>query len=375
MPGETVSSTTAVLRSFAETPRDVEALLRLSALVWLTPRRRLELALRYGTAASMVAAILDGEAGTDGDRRALAAADAATILARAEGAGARAIAIGCDGYPAQLATLPDAPLALFVVGASPPPVERCVAIVGARGCSDAGSEIARALARGLVDAGISVVSGAARGIDAASHVGALDAGGHTIAVLGAGIDRRHPNRALLERIAARGTIVSEFPPGTPPHPRHFPSRNRIVAGLCRATVVVEGGERSGALITAEHAMEFGRDVFAVPGPVTSPLSAAPLRLIRDGAGAIGGVDDLLEDLGLDVAPVAPPALDLSADERRALRELRGATLAERVASALGVTVVEALSVLMRLELRGLVRSVGGRFEATLLGAAARDATR
>jgi DNA processing protein len=365
-----VTTAEASLERFASLPEDREALAALSTLVWMLPRHRLELARRSGRATAMRAAILAGRAGTDGDRRALRDADAGMILAAAGAVGARFVPLGDAGYPSQLAEIEDAPLWLFAVGPSPPDLTRCVAIVGARSCSDAGRDVAGELGRGLAAAGFTVVSGAARGIDAAAHVGALDAGGRTLAVLGAGIDHRSPNRELLERIAARGAIVSEFPPGTPPHPRHFPARNRIVAGLSRATVVVEGGSGSGALITAEHASDLGRDVFAVPGAITNPLSAGPLALIRDGAGAIGGLEDLLHDLGVETAATSGEPLDLRDDERRVLAELRGATLPERIATALAMTAGETLGILMRLELRGLVRSVGGRYERTLRAAAA-----
>jgi DNA processing protein len=356
------------LERFAATDDDREGLVALSSLVWMLPRRRLELARRYGRATAMRRAIVHGGVGTAGDRDAVRSADPAAVLAAAERCGARFVPLGDADFPIQLVDVADAPLWLYEIGPSPPDVTRCVAVVGARSCSDAGREVARSIGRGLAEAGFTVVSGAARGIDAAAHLGALDAGGRTVAVLGAGIEHRSPNRELLERIAAEGAIVSEFPPGTPPHPRHFPARNRIVAGLARATVVVEGRSGSGALITAEHALELGRDVFAVPGAVTNPLSAGPLRLIRDGAGAIGGVDDLLGDLGVErsAAPLEP--LALSDDESRVLAELRGATLPERIATALAMTAGETLTILMRLELRGLVRSVAGRYERTLRAA-------
>jgi DNA processing protein len=231
----------------------------------------------------------------------------------------------------------------------------------------AGHDLGRAL--GL--AGVTVVSGAARGIDSAAHDGALSSGGSTLAVLGCGADVAYDpgGRDLLRRIRAHGTIVTEFAPGTPPEPRNFPARNRIVAGLCRATVAVEGAAGSGSLITAEHAMEFGRDVFALPGSVTNPLAHVPLQLIRDGAAMIRGSEDLLHDLDLELVPEAARE-DLSGAERRALDGLEGPTLPERVAAALGVGVPEAVALLMELELRGFVRGVGGRFEATLKGARA-----
>jgi DNA processing protein len=228
-----------------------------------------------------------------------------------------------------------------------------------------------AAARGLSLAGIQVVSGAARGIDAAAHEGALGSGAPTVAVLGCGIDVLYPagSRDLLRRIVREGSIVSEYPPGVPAKPFRFPARNRIVAGLSRATVVIEGAAGSGSLITGEHALEFGREVYAVPGAVNNPLAEVPLALIRDGAGAIRGLDDLLSDLCLDAAKGPPP--DLSLAERAALDALVGPTLPERVANELRVGLADAITVLMSLELRGLVRSVGGRFESTIAASGAR----
>jgi DNA processing protein len=246
-------------------------------------------------------------------------------------------------------------------------------VVGARRCSALGREVAFELGRGLGLAGATVVSGAALGIDAAAHLGALEAGGRTLAVMGCGIDVAYPprSRELIARIRRTGTVVSEHAPGTPPFQRNFPARNRIVAGLCRATVVVEGASGSGSMITADHAMEFGRDVYAIPGPVTSSLAEVPLQLIRDGARTIRGSSDLLEDLGLEQrADEVADRAALSEPERRVLGGLAGAVLPDALAVAAGMTLPEVVGVLMRLELRGLVRNVGGRYESTLRGSAA-----
>ena len=198
--------------------------------------------------------------------------------------------------------------------------------------------------------------------------GALGVNGSTLAVLGSGLDVAYPHRSrsLVARIARMGALVSEYAPGVPPSPYHFPARNRIVAGLCRATVVVEGAERSGSLITAEHAMEFGRDVFAVPGPINGPLSHTPLQLIREGATMVRGAEDLLHDLGLElVRPHVERQLDLEETERRLLAEMLEPMLPDRLAAELGLPLPVAVGTLMRLELRGFVRNVGGRFESTL----------
>ncbi len=353
--------------AFAERPEDARACLALTSLVWMTPRRRVELAAELGTASEMLRTIGAGRAGSRGDAERLRDLDLDDLQARVRATRASFVPYRAPGYPPQLAHIDDPPIGVFVSGPPVPDVSRCVAVVGSRGCSDLGRELATELGRGLALAGVAVVSGAARGIDSAAHVGALEAGGRTAGVLGCGIDLTYPpaSRAVLERIRASGTLLSEFPPGTPPHPRHFPSRNRLVAGLCRATVVVEGGVGSGSLITAEHAMEFGRDVFAVPGAVTNPLAAAPLQLIRDGAGPIRGADDLLADLGIEaVAAASEEGPEMTEDEERVFAELRGPTLPDRVATALGVTVVDVMPLLTRLELRGLVRAAGGRYEPT-----------
>ena len=230
----------------------------------------------------------------------------------------RYLARGTGGYPEQLLDLHDPPEGLFLRGRPLPAADRIVAVVGARRCSPLGREVARDLGRGLGRAGWSVVSGAARGIDAASHEGALDEGSHTVAVLGSGIDVAYPpaSAGLIERIAATGTVVSEYPPGVPARPFRFPARNRIVAGLARAVVVVEGEEGSGSLISAEHALDLGRDVMAVPGAVTNPLAAVPNQLIRDGAALVRGAVDVLAELGVATGERAADAVDLTEGERR-----------------------------------------------------------
>lgn len=354
---------------FATDRTDRRALLVLSALHGITPRQLLALAIGHGTASRVLAEIQGGRAGGDGDRAFANELDADAIASAAAACGARVVPWGSPEYPSRLRHIHDPPALLYVIGDPPDDAGTVVAVVGARRCSDLGREMARELGRALGMAGATVISGAARGIDAAAHAGALDAGGRTIAVMGCGIDVIYPSgsRELIRRIRGAGTVIAEHAPGTPPLQRNFPARNRIVAGLSHATVVVEGADGSGSMITAEHAMEFGRDVFAVPGPVTSDLSAVPLRLIRDGATMIRGARDLLEDLGLGLrADEVVDRLHVAADERRVLDLLHGPTLPDRVAADLALGVPEVVALLMRLELRGLVRNVGGRFEPTLL---------
>jgi DNA processing protein len=291
-----------------------------------------------------------------------------STLAACEG---RFVSPADGGYPAPLLDLPDPPAWLFVRGRSLDRPNPAVAIVGARTCSTYGRDVAESIGLGLAGQGVTVVSGAARGVDAAAHRGALLAGSHTIAVLGSGIDVAYPseNRGLIEEIARVGTVVSEYPPGVRAHSRRFPARNRVIAGLSRAVVVVEGGTGSGSLITAEFAMDLGREVFAVPGPVTSPLSAVPHELLREGASLVRGPDDILEELGLaratsnDVGPNSPDGL--SADERRVLEGLAGEPVtADAVADHAGLPINAVLSILMSLEVRGLIRGLAGRYQRT-----------
>lgn len=358
--------------SFAESSADRRAALVLSALRGITPRRLLALAVEHGRASAVLGEIRAGRAGSANDRVHANDLDPDAILTATAAAGARVVSWGSAEYPGQLRHIHDPPAVLYVRGEPPPDPTSAIAIVGARGCSDLGRELSCELGRTLGLAGMTVVSGAARGIDAAAHQGALDASGRTLAVMGCGIDVAYPpgSRALIGRIRDAGTILSEHAPGTPPLQRNFPARNRIVAGLCRAVVVVEGAKGSGSMITAEHAMEFGRDVYAIPGSVTSALSAVPLQLIRDGATMIRHAEDLLEDLGLEFgADRVADRLELSEDERRVLVRLAGPTLPDRIAAETKVSVPEIVALLMRLELRGLVRNVGGRYESTLRAAA------
>jgi DNA processing protein len=218
-------------------------------------------------------------------------------------------------------------------------------------------------------AGVSVVSGGARGIDTAAHRGSLDAGGGTLAVLGSGIDVRYPagNRSLFEAVARAGALVSEYSPGVPPEPFRFPARNRIVAALSAAVVVVEGAGGSGSMITADHGLDIGRDVFAVPGAVNSALAEVPLALIREGAGLIRGPEDLLADLGLEMKETGPePAADGTAGpEATVWHALSSPQPPDRLAAGSGLSLPEVMAVLTGLELRGVVRCVGGRYERRL----------
>ncbi len=283
------------------------------------------------------------------------------ILEKAEALGARVLGPGDEGYPEGLLHLPDPPVPLFAKG-EVPPWEGAVAIVGTRRASPWAKGFARELARALAGAGVAVVSGLARGIDGAAHRGALEAGGKTLAVLGSALDRVYPpeHRELAERAA----LVSEFPFGTGPRPEHFPRRNRLVAALARAVVVVEAPERSGALITARHALELGREVLAVPGRPTDEKSRGANLLIKDGAAPVLSAGELLELLGLSAPPAnrpEPPA-HLRA-LYSALAEL-GEALPDDLASRLGADPAAVLAGLTELELLGLAEVLpGGRYRA------------
>ena len=242
---------------------------------------------------------------TEGIRREEAAAladkrldTAEKILADCTRLGIRILTIQDAEYPGRLKNIYDPPVLLYVKGRVPAfDEEAAVAVVGTRDASPYGVACARKLGHGLAAGGAMVVSGLAKGVDAEASRAALRAGGFVVGVLGNGVDVVYPysSRSLYEDIAAAGALISEYPPGTEPMGRHFPVRNRIISGLCVATLVVEAPEKSGALITAETALEQGRDVFAVPGPIDAPGSIGCNRLIRDGAGLVAEASDILRE--------------------------------------------------------------------------------
>jgi DNA processing protein len=276
-----------------------------------------------------------------------------------------------DRYPAGLGDLGDPPAALFVAGT----VERLlelldrdsVAVVGARRASAYGLEVAAGLGRGLAAAGVTVVSGMALGVDSAAHLGALEVSGPTVAVLACAPERAYPSsrRRLHERLRESGAVISELPPGSQARRWSFPARNRIIAALSRATVVVEAGERSGSLITASLAADTGREVAAVPGRVTSPLAAGANALLKDGATLVRDAQDALDLLygsGVITARAAGEAAPLEPRLEQALEAVRsGGDTAGALAST-GLGIEAALAALTELELRGrLRRAPGGRY--------------
>jgi DNA processing protein len=271
-------------------------------------------------------------------------------------------------FPRLLAAIHDPPATLYVRGSAGPHLlhQPAVAVVGARACSSYGRSVARSLARDLARAGLVVVSGMARGIDGDAHRGALEGGGPTVAVLGCGIDRDYPaaHAELARRIVEAGLVVSEYEPGIEPAPWRFPARNRIIAGLCRATLVVEARERSGALITADFALEEGREVLAVPGEITSSLSAGTNALLRLGATPVTCVEDVLEAYGLERA--APMAVSLGPTAETILARLGdGALTGDEVVRASGIDASTGAAALVELELAGRVTLEDGVYRVAV----------
>ena len=292
--------------------------------------------------------------------------DETAYLGRLREAGVRWLGRADSEFPHLLGAIHDPPAGLFVRGAAEMQLlhRASVAIVGARSCSPYGAQVARTLGRELAAAGLVVVSGLARGVDGEAHRGALEAGGLTVGVLGCGIDRDYPaaHAELAARIRATSLTVSEYAPGVEPAPWRFPARNRIIAGLSAATVVVEARERSGALITADLALEEGREVFAVPGEITSALSRGTIDLLRLGATPLGGSEDVLEVFGLSPARAKSAELRPTADT--VLARLRdGPTSPDELARATGLDAGALASALTELELAGCAIASGGVYRA------------
>jgi DNA processing protein len=277
--------------------------------------------------------------------------------------GVRWVARSDAAFPPLLGAIHDPPPGLFLRGAADAELlsRPAVAIVGARSCTDYGAHVARSLGRELAAAGIVVVSGLARGIDGWAHRGAIEGGGPTVAVLGCGIDRDYPraHAALAAQIATNGLIASEYPPGVAPAPWRFPARNRIVAGMTMATVVVEARDRSGALITADLALEEGREVLAVPGEITSALSRGANALLRLGAVVVTSCDDVLEAIGVEARERGDDVV-LSSSAASVLAALdQGATTADEVSRATTLDPAAVAVALTELELAGLVEARSG----------------
>jgi len=276
---------------------------------------------------------------------------------------------GEAAYPPLLATIPDAPERLFVRGDMRAlAAEPAIAVVGTRKFTPYGQTVAGRFVRVWAEAGIMVASGLALGIDAIAHKTTLDAGGLTVAVLGGGVDPAtiapRTNARLAERIIAEGgAVISEYPPGTPPHPGRFPERNRIVAGLTRAVIVIEGSMKSGTLITAKAALEYQRDVFAVPGPVTHESSAGANWLITQGAYPLTRPEDVLERFGLTKTRERRP--ETGGISGLILKELTHApATSDRLVASTGLDTSAVLAALSELEIQGLAARCGDEYSTT-----------
>jgi DNA processing protein len=304
-------------------------------------------------------------------------------IERLEQLKARVVTLEDEDYPPLLREIYDPPIALYVRGDLKTAAQRpCLAIVGSRRCSTYGANAALSLARDLAGQGLTIVSGLARGIDGAAHRGALQAGGLTIAVLGTGLDLTYPKEhaRLLDEIAENGAVISEFPLGTPPLAQNFPYRNRVLSGLCFGVLVVEAAEHSGSLITARLAYEQGRDVFAVPGNITSQTSFGPNYLIKDGAKLVQHWRDIVEELPHEVKrrilgvapevelrdqPSAQPvfeAVALTETEQKVLELLLPdvSSHIDQLLMASGLSASELMNALLGLEMKDKIKQLPGK---------------
>jgi DNA processing protein len=286
-------------------------------------------------------------------------------MRRVEQSGAHVLTWDDPAYPRNVLNIAQPPPTLYVKGALLPADEWAVAIVGTRHASAYGREVARDLASGLAASGVTVVSGLARGIDIVAHRAALEAGGRTIAVLGSGVDQIYPSehKSIADSIAQAGAVVSDYALGTPPEGANFPPRNRIISGLAKGVVIVEAGEVSGALITADFAAEQGRDVFAVPGNIYQRTSRGTNKLIQQGAKLVSGVGDILEELNLALVTeqrTARATLPADATEQRLLACLSAEPVhIDELGAQVGMPIAQVSGALAMMELKGMIRQVGG----------------
>ncbi|KUG03578.1 rossmann fold nucleotide-binding protein smf [hydrocarbon metagenome] len=279
-----------------------------------------------------------------------------------------------SSYPEALKNIHDPPAVIYCRGRMAALGNFSIAVVGARAATGYGKRIARELGQSLAECNVTVVSGMARGIDKEAHQGALDRNGCTIAVLGSGIDVVYPreNHKLYEQICSDGLVISEFPPGSNPDPAHFPMRNRLISGLSRGVVVVEARIKSGALITADFALEQGKDVFAVPGPINSPASAGTNKLIKQGAILTTGIIDIIQeyyDLEAQLHSFEPKQeelLLLDKEESVIIESMSSEPCHfDRLLNKTGYAIGQLSSLLLNLELRGIVQSLPGNYYVKL----------
>lgn len=282
-----------------------------------------------------------------------------------ESKGINIITIDNDKYPEKLKTIYDPPCILYSRGN----MKKClgyIGVVGSRKCTQYGRFIAKTISRLLCDYGVGIVSGMARGIDTEAHLGALSGGGFTCAVLGCGLDIVYPpeNKKLMEEIVREGIVFSEYPPGTEPYQSNFPARNRIISGLSDGVLVVEAGEKSGALITADFALEQGREVFAVPGNIMSEPSKGTNALIKDGAKMVTDVADILCEIGIDfeIKNIDNAGHSFTPKEKMLLDVISNSPIfIDDLIESVSLKVNEVNSILTLLELKGFIRVLPGKF--------------
>lgn len=281
--------------------------------------------------------------------------------------GITAVSFESPSYPELLREIDAAPLILYMKGSLVPQDRYAIAVVGSRKLTEYGASVSDSLAEALASLGFTIVSGMARGVDSLAHNAALRAGGRTIAVLGSGVDVPYPpeNKTLMERIAGSGSVVSEFPPGTPPDKENFPRRNRIISGLSLGVLIAEATSDSGALITARYAADQGREVFAVPGNISSANSAGANELIRKGAVLVRHANDIVEEL----APVlkgfiraaGKAAIDITEDEQSLCTLLSGEPKqVDDISRESGLPSSKVLGALLGLEMKGAVKQITGK---------------
>ncbi len=361
------------------TDQELVDTLRLSLISGVGPRTRMALLERFGSPAAVLAAPSSQLRAVKGIGpkllekilQANSEIDAQAVIDICRQHGIEILMESDATYPRALREIYDPPGVLFVRGSIKPQDALAIGIVGTRHATQYGLRQAERLASSLARAGLTIISGLARGIDAAAHRGALAAGGRTIAVLASGVTNIYPpeHAGLAEEIVQQGALISEAPPQAEPLAGTFPQRNRLISGMSLGVIIVEAGDRSGALITARHAMEQGRDVFAVPGNVDNRTSRGTHRLIRDGAKLVESADDVLEELGplVEAAPGLsgqeihhPAELLLNEVEQQVLSNIDSeATSIDRIVTQSGLPVPQVLATLSVLEMRRLIRRLSG----------------
>lgn len=295
--------------------------------------------------------------------------DPSTYFSRLEKFGIKTLTLDDKSYPERLKTINDPPYVLYIKGEILPEDSICVAIVGSRKITSYGRQVAEDLSSELASSGVTIISGLAQGVDAIAHLAALKSGGRTIAVLGNGLDTIYPpsNRGLAKDIISSGALLSEFPVGYPALPANFPYRNRIVSGISLGVVVIEGTSKSGTLLTAAHAASQGREVFAVPGPISSPNSEASHLLIKQGAKLVTSAKDILEELQVEHRTeniVNRKIIPESEEEKVVLEVLETEPLhVDEIVRRLNKDAGYALSILTQMELTGKIRHLGGMIYA------------